>query len=378
MIWIHAVSVGEMSQAVRVADALRKRLPDAQFVMTATTATGREIAEKFKRSEDVVLYYPVDFRASVSAFIRAVSPKAVIILETEIWPNLLAELSAKKIPVFVMNGRISDRAFPKYRMAKFFIKPTLQYFTWIGAQDERMRERFLELGALPEKVEVTGNMKYDWAPPVLKENEAEKIEKSLKVPGFIWCVAGSTHEGEEEVLFDVYKALKNKHPFFRLLIAPRHLDRLASIEAQAFRRDLKLQKVSSLLKSGEREVKEDVVFILDKMGVLANLYSLADFVFVGGSLVPYGGHNLIEPAFFEKPIVVGHFTDNFKEMTAEFKRSEAVVEVQDKEVLQDIFGKLIGDAGYRQKLGAAAKRQIALHQGATERNIQTVIKNLSQ
>ena len=377
VIWIHAVSVGEMAQGVRLADAIRKRCANAQFVLTATTAAGREIAEKFKKSEDTALYFPVDFRASVRSFIRAVAPKALIILETEIWPNLLHELAGRKIPVFVMNGRISDRAFPRYRAMKFFLKRVLSHCVWIGAQDERMRARFVELGVDSERVVVTGNMKYDWVPPDLNDNEAEIIEHRFKTPGSLMCMAGSTHEGEEEMLLDVYKTLKAKHPFFKLLIAPRHLNRIESIEAEAYRKDIVLKKVSRLIKSSDKRSADGTVLLLDKMGVLANLYRIADFVFIGGSLVPYGGHNLIEPAFFEKPVVCGRFMENFKEMTQEFKKAEAVVVVQGKKELEEAFDRLIEETAYRQKLGIAAKKLIALHQGATERNITAVLQSLN-
>ena len=379
VIWIHAVSVGEMLQAVRLADALRKRVTNSRFVLTATTATGLEIAKKFKKNEDFALCFPLDFRASVRAFVGSISPKAVIILETEIWPNLLKELSDHKIPFFILNGRISDRAFPKYQLVKFFLKPILNSFKYINTQDDLMRRRFIALGAATEKVFVTGNMKYDWAPPSVNDEEVEKIRNNFKTEGTILCIAGSTHEGEEEILFDVYKSLKAKHHAFKLMIAPRHLNRTESIHAQAFRRDISLRNVSALLRSSARAVlKEGEVLLLDKMGLLANLYRIADFVFVGGSLVPYGGHNLIEPAFFEKPVVFGNFMQNFKEMAEMFKKSGAAEEVRSQEELKNIFSRLIEDISYRQKLGIAAKKMIALNSGATERNIQTVMQNLNR
>ncbi len=152
MIWIHAVSVGEMAQALRLTEALKTKYKNTRFVLTATTATGKEIAEKFKKPEDIALYFPVDFRASVGAFVRNIHPKAMIILETEIWPNLVYTLTEKKIPVFIMNGRISDRAFPQYERLRFFLKPLLNRLTSVGVQDERMRSRFLSLGLAPERL----------------------------------------------------------------------------------------------------------------------------------------------------------------------------------------------------------------------------------
>jgi len=361
--------VGEMAQGVRLADALRDKCQNAQFVLTTTTATGKEIAEKFKKSEDVVLYFPVDFRAAVNAFIHAVCPKAVIILETEIWPNLLYALSERKIPVFIMNGRISDRAISKYKLMKFFFGPLLNRFTWIGVQDEKMKSRFLELGLNSQRIAVTGNMKYDWEPPATQADEIGMIEKMFKTPGSFLCVAGSTHEGEEEIFFDLYRKLKTEFPFFKLLIAPRHLNRIESIEGQARQKGVRLQKFSQ----GEPVLAQDAVLLLDNIGLLANLYRIADIVFVGGSLVLHGGHNLIEPAYFEKPIVFGPCMDNFRDMSFEFKKAGAAVEVKDPSGLEIGIRRLIQDKQYRKTIGTAGKKLIEHHRGATEKNINAFL-----
>ncbi len=369
VIWIHAVSVGEMAQAVRLADALRNKYDNVQFVLTATTTTGKEIAEKFKKPEDMILYFPVDFRTSVGAFIRGINPRAVIILETEIWPNLLCALSERRIPVFIMNGRLSDRAISKYRLMKFFLAPLLNRLTWVGAQDERMKSRFLELGLESRRITVTGNMKFDWEPPVFQGDEIETIEKRFKTPGSFLCIAGSTHAGEEAIFFDLVRTLSGEFPFFKLLIAPRHLDRIESIESQARQKGIRLEKFSN----GVTTSAHGAVLLLDKMGILAHLYRLADVVFVGGSLVPYGGHNLIEPAYFEKPVLFGPWMNNFKEMAFEFKKAEAAVEVKDPRSLEAEIRRFIKDQQYRKTIGLAAKKLIERHRGATEKNTSVFV-----
>ena len=364
VIWIHAVSVGEMTQGVRLADALRNKYANTRFVLTATTLAGKQIAEHFKKTEDVALYFPVDFRASVDAFIRALCPKALIILETEIWPNLLCALSKKQIPVFIMNGRISDRAIVQYRRIRFFLAPFLKGLTWVGAQDERMRSRFLELGLEPGRITVTGNMKFDWEPSVFQNDKIEAIVKSFKTPGSFLCVAGSTHDGEEAIFFDLVRRFKTEVPFFKLLLAPRHLNRIESIEAQARKKGVKLKRVSA----AEPVSASDRVLLLDTMGVLAGLYRLADVVFVGGSLVPYGGHNLVEPAYFEKPLLFGPWMANFKEMAFEFKKAQGALEVKDAGDLEIEIRRFIREAERGKAMGAAAKKVIACQRGATKRN----------
>ncbi len=371
VIWVHGVSVGEAVQAVRLADALKDKLKDFTFLITTTTATGREVAQKLKSDEDVVLYFPVDFRTCVRSFIRSVAPQAVLVLETEIWPNLVYELSNAGIPVFLMNARISDRAFSRYWKVKKFLRPVLNRFALIAAQDETMRKRFLKLGAAPELVGVTGNMKFDWQPEMSEDEAIEKLASVVRRPEtFLW-IAGSTHEGEEDILFEVYKSLKAKYDFLRLLVAPRHLDRLSAIEAKAREKNVILRKLTALSTASGHDsaFSENEVFILDKMGILAGTYRLADAVFVGGSLVPSGGHNLAEPAFFEKAILFGPHMSNFREMAEEFKKENAGIEVQGREALEATLERWIRNPEEARGFGTRARRLVTQHQGATQKNV---------
>ena len=364
VVWIHAVSVGEMTEALRLADILRPGVKNVCFVLTTTTTTGMEIAKKFKKIEEVVLYFPVDFRASINSFLRGICPKAVIILETELWPNLLAALAERKIPAFIMNGRISDRAFPKYKCLKFLLKPLLNRLTWVGAQDDLMKSRFLELGLEPARIAVTGNIKYDWEPSRRGAEAVEWVEKKIKIPGSFLLIAGSTHSGEEIIFFDLFKRLKKDFPFFKLLVAPRHLNRLESIDAEAKKIGVRLHKVSLR----DLPSAEESVFLLDQMGILSQMYRIADCVFVGGSLVSCGGHNLIEPAYFEKPILFGGSMENFKEMASEFKKAGAAIELKDARGLEVEIRKLIVNEKSRKSMGLAAKSLVERHRGAAKKN----------
>ncbi len=235
VIWVHGVSVGEVVQAFRLVQALRSRYRDAVFLVTTTTATGFDVASKLKEAGDRVLYLPADFRFAVRSFIDQVTPSMVVILETELWPNLIYELSDRDIPVYLVNGRISDKALPKYKAVRGFLRGVLGRLEGIGVQDGQMLERFLQIGADPARVRVTGNMKFDWQPQAAggTRTDGQTRTPALKTPGAFLCVAGSTHEGEEEIMFQVYRSLKTRYPNFELWLAPRHPERAPSIERQA-------------------------------------------------------------------------------------------------------------------------------------------------
>ena len=368
VLWAHAVSVGEISLAVGFINRLRGDWPNAQFLITTTTPAGHEVAQKIKNEEDFLLYFPADFRWTVKAFLKKVSPAAVVLFETEIWPNLIFTLSEKKVPVLILNGRISDKAMKGYRRVRFFLRKVLERVSAIGVQDERMRERFIALGARPECVIRTGNLKFDWMPPASSSDGVSSLRRFCRRPSeFLW-IAGSTHDGEEEKIFEIYSRLKTRHGHLRLLVAPRHLHRVTEIEKLAVKKGLPLRKISAQISDLAAAVSRDEIWLLNQMGVLASLYETADAVFVGGSLVPVGGHNLVEPAFFEKAIVFGAHMNNFLEMAKEFKGNQAALQVRDSEELSVELNSLIGDPARRMQLGKAARRLVLRHQGATDKS----------
>lgn len=371
VVWIHGVSVGEIVLAVRFAEMLRRSQPDTTVVFTTTTPAGREVAEKLKSESDFVFYLPIDFRFCVRRFMRTVQPVKIVILETEIWPNLIWEASSANIPVWILNGRISDKAYKKYTNFRFMMKPVLRKVRAIGAQDARMRERFTRLGADGRRVHVTGNLKFDWAPKRSSDDAVRKTLERMHPSELFWLVAGSTHEGEEEILFAIYRAFKSRFPCFRLAVAPRHLHRVPSIEQLAAAHRISLKKVSSVGTSSYDDSRKDAsILLIDSMGALVSFYEAASAAFVGGSLVPVGGHNPVEPAYFEKPILYGPHMENFAEMARVFGENKAAVQVRDRLDLEARLAELIEDAGRREALGRAAKTLVAAHQGAVEKNLE--------
>lgn len=367
-LWIHAVSVGEVALAFRLAAEIRGRYE--ALLVTVTTAAGYEVASKIKDDEDVLLRFPVDFRGPVRRFVSAVNPAALVVLETEIWPNLIYELTKRGTPVYVVNARISDRAIGKYRLVKGFIGPVLRRLAGVGAQDEAMRARFVELGAEPSRVAVTGNMKFDWQPPAgLLGSATAAAERTLRSPGAPVVIAGSTHEGEEALVLEASRAAWAGGSRFTLLLAPRHLTRLEAAEAAVKKAGFMPRR---LFDGGGAPASGDV-FVLDRMGVLAGLYRAADVVFVGGSLVNVGGHNLVEPAYFEKAVVFGPHMQNFREMAAEFLGAGAAVKVGSAAELGETLAELSVDAERRRALGRAAKDIVGRHQGAVRRNVEAFL-----
>lgn len=377
VIWIHAVSVGESIQAIRLVNALRERVKNARFLLTTVTAAGQEVIKKLKSDEDFAFYLPIDFRVFVRRFIRDIHPGVVILLETEIWPNLIFESAERNIPVFIVNGRISDKAIGKYQKVKYFLGPVLNRLRGIDVQDETMKHRFIALGAKPDLVSVTGNMKFDWEPSSHHDAVVEIVQQRFLDARSFLCIAGSTHEGEEEKLFDVYHSIRARFPYFTLLVAPRHLERLQAIENKARQAGMVLRKLSALVQEGARVRDENAsgegLFVLDRMGILAGLYRIADVVFIGGSLVRGGGHNLVEPAFFGKAILFGPFMNNFAEMAEVFKRAQAAVEVRNSADLEKELIFLMQNPEQRKALGTAAKRLVFRHQGATRRNLEMIL-----
>ncbi len=372
-IWLHAVSVGEAALASRLASRLKEKNPGLAVLLTTTTATGRETAERLAAA-DAVLYFPLDFRGAVRAFLETVRPIAAVMMETEIWPNVLWELRARRIPAFIVNGRLSDRAIVPYRRFRKWVAPVLRLFDGIGAQDERMRARFVGIGADAAKVRATGNLKFDATAPELSPSTKALCERSREKAGLLW-IAGSTHEGEEAIVFEVQARLAAKFPELRLLVAPRHPDRLASVEKAAREFGLTTQRLSSVAAGGPA-TDGRTAYLLDQMGVLASLYRAADAVFVGGSLVPVGGHNLVEPALFEKPVLFGPHMMNFSEMAAEFKNAGAAIQVADGADLERRLSEVLKDPGLKSRLGRAAREVVARHEGALQRNIETFLTPL--
>lgn len=368
-IWIHAVSVGEALAVKGLIEGLRKLCPEKKIVISTVTATGNKVVKGFVKEQDFVTYLPLDFSWAVKSAIDRVNPGVFVIAETEIWPNLIAYLRKKNIPVITVNGRISDSSFRGYSLLKLFIRHTLRKVSLFLLQTERDSQRLKFLGVEADKIKITGNMKFDGNDQVDAKKDISniKLKLGLRAEEKLF-VAGSTHKGEEEIIVRAWKELKADHPGLRLLIAPRHPERAKDIEkiisGFGYPSALcsKLPAECSLCTSHS-------VFILDTMGELSYYYALADLVFVGGSLIRKGGHNLLEPASLFKPIIIGPHMFNFRDIADMFIENRAAVMVYDADSLKDGIRKILGGSGEAVKMVEAASGLMRKNRGATERNL---------
>jgi 3-deoxy-D-manno-octulosonic-acid transferase len=364
-VWVHAVSVGEVLAVSGVIAQLRERLPEARIVVSTTTLAGQNLARQ-RIGERNVFYFPLDFAFCIRPYLRSLQPELIVLAETEFWPNFLRLAKASGARVAVVNARISDRSLPRYRRWRGLIKSVLAHIDLFLAQSEEDRRRLIEIGAIAPRVAVSGNLKFDVTPPASIPLVAQ-LRAAIPVDAAV-IVAGSTMEGEEDVLLHAFKKARLAgHDNLIMVIAPRHperFDRVAEIISgqglQVCRRSLwKGEPIPSGL------------FLLDSIGELASLYSLATIAFVGGSLVPTGGHNILEPAQFGTAIVVGRHTENFRDIVSIFEAADALC-VTDSEGLSSKFDLLLSNRDQRQGLGRRALEVFRAHSGATARTVDAL------
>ena len=305
---MHAVSVGEAITAIPLVEAIRRRWPELAVVLTTVTPTGARIVVDRLSPVATHRYFPLDLPGPVQRALGAIKPRFFIGMETELWPNFLGALAGRGIPSMIANGRISDRSFRRYRWVPFLTRRMLASVTVFGMQSQEDARRIIALGASPERVVVTGSLKTDAEPESAGNRELwEKLLRLAPVER-VW-VAGSTHRGEEEIVAEVFGRLRPDHPDLVLVLAPRHPERVTEVERLLAGRGLAAVRRSQLPTARRGQP----VIILDTVGELARLYRLAEVVFVGGSLVPTGGHNMLEPALRAKPVLFGPYTSNFRD-----------------------------------------------------------------
>ena len=368
-IWIQAVSVGEVALCKGLIPLLKEKFPASDIVISTITKAGNDLAKKIFSSEAIIIYFPLDFSFIVKKAIKAIRPKLYIMIETEIWPNLLKELASCSVPSVLINGRISDRSFGKYRIVKPFLKNVLNKISVFCMQDKIDAGRIIELGAPENLVKVTGNMKFD-ASYAANAHPADIIRKSfLLKDGEELLVAGSTHGGEEEIVVSAFKDLSREFANLKLLIAPRHIDRVGEVEEAIKKNGFESIRVSKL--PGPRSpVPGPRILILDTIGHLNEAYSVATIVFIGGSLVKHGGHNIIEPAMFGRAILFGPYMFNFKYITDVFLRNKAAIQVFNKDDLAEKSAFLLRDENARRAVGRNAERVISENRGAAKKNME--------
>jgi 3-deoxy-D-manno-octulosonic-acid transferase len=368
--WVHAVSVGEVMAAVPLVQALRIRWPAADVVVSTVTATGERVARARLADAAAMLTFPLDFPGAVRRTVRRVGPGCFIALETELWPNLLRALRRMEVPAVLANGRISDRSYGRYRLVRRLFRQVLDDVALFCMQSEEDARRIISLGARPERVLVTGNLKME-APP--GDAGTEQLWRRLLHLGQApVIVAGSTHRGEETAVLDAFLAVRPAADGLRLVLAPRHPERLDEVEGLARARGLAVVRRSRVSPGSAPEV-----ILVDTMGELASLYAVADVIFVGGSLVPVGGHNVVEPALHAKPVVFGPHMTNFRDAAALLLRADAAVQVGDGLELATALGRLLADAPARQVLGRAAWSAVRAHQGACVRTVAALERVLA-
>ncbi|HEU0174371.1 MAG TPA: 3-deoxy-D-manno-octulosonic acid transferase [Blastocatellia bacterium] len=378
-VWIHAVSVGEALAAKPLVAALKARFPQNRLIVSTTTATGQAVARSRVTEADGVCYFPFDWSFSVRRALDAIRPRVVVLMESELWLNFLSECEARGIPVVVANGRVSDRSFTRSRKFGFFVRRLYGLVTRFGMQSRLDADRAIELGAPADRVAVAGNLKFE----IGGMNDSPKVvetAKTLALDSAPLVIAGSTTEGEEEMVIAAFEGLRNENVFgrVRLLIAPRHPERFDAVT-----RSLKSSRLRVARRSSpEGDCGAADVILLDTVGELAALYRFASAVFVGGSLVPKGGHNILEPALYAKPIIVGPHMENFREITAEFLRRGGLLQLRGAdaqaltEELRGAFARLLNDEHYAETLGSNARRAIDENRGATARTVEIIAEYL--
>lgn len=368
-IWIHAVSVGEVMAVKGLVTELRKIYPGKKFVFSTVTPAGNKIAKSLLKEGDFLTYLPLDLSFIVKSIITKINPGIFILAETEIWPNLISCLYKRNIPIITINGRISDASFQGYLALKFLIKPILQKIRLFCVQTEQDALRLGFLGANKGDIKMSGNLKFDISCSLASLDKYIQNRSRLALgtkDRFI--VAGSTHPGEEEIILGVYKELLVSFPYLRLLLAPRHPERSTRLAAVVSEFGF-CSILTSLIPAS---CPSNPVFILDSIGELFSLYTAADIVFVGGSLVKKGGHNILEPASLAKPVLFGPHMFNFRDIADLFLRQNAVIKVSGKDELKSRITELLNNPSRAQEMGQRACRVILQNQGATKKTMQLI------
>lgn len=379
VIWIHAVSLGEVVAVTPLVKELSRRHPDCRLVVSTVTETGREAVEQRLAGVANHCYAPLDFPWVVSRFIARLQPRLYLFVETELWPNLLWQLRRCGVPTVLVNGRLSTRSFARQQWApvRSFYRTMLQGLSLCLMQSDRDVDRIVALGAEASRVRRTGNIKFDQPIPVVMEGGATRVRLGLQDTERLF-VAGSTHPGEEEVLVDCYRALVMRCPSAVLLLAPRHIERAESVEAMVRGKGFAVQRCSAIGQASALRPTGSRVLLLDSRGELAVIYREAVVAFVGGTLVPVGGHNLLEPAQWAKPVLFGPYTDHCEEIADLLIQAGGGRRVSTAaDLTQQVIG-LFSDHEERERMGRSACQVLEQNQGALQQTLEAIEQLLTQ
>ncbi|SNB45019.1 3-deoxy-D-manno-octulosonic acid transferase [Geobacter sp. DSM 9736] len=373
VIWVHAVSVGETMAVVPLLKALKRRWPERKILLSNTTETGREVSGTIAEV-DCRCYFPFDYPFAVSRLLRRVRPSLIVVVETEIWPNFLRTARCMGVPVAMVNGRISDRSFGRYLKLKRFFQPVLGCFSAFCMQSDEDARRIGEIGADPVKVHSVGNLKYDVPGALPSPDVRRELRRSYQIPeNCIVFTAGSTHQGEDEVVIGAFRKVSAEITAMNLVLVPRHPERAAAVGELLSTLEIPFV-LRSQLHLREKPLSAGEVLLVDRVGELNRLYSLSDIAFVGGSLVPTGGHNVLEPAACGVPVLFGPHMSNFREIAADILKSGGAIRVEDGAVMEESLRSLCMDPALRQEMGQRGLSWLQVSGGAVDRHIEVLAR----
>jgi 3-deoxy-D-manno-octulosonic-acid transferase len=361
-VWIHAASVGEVRSAEPLVRELKARAPQRKILISTFTSTGHRIAQRIG-DVDAVIFLPLDVLWIVRRALISFRPSALLIIETEIWPNLLREAFRQGVPTLLLSGRLSPKAFSRYSLFRFFFRVVLNHFTVLGMQSAADAARLRKLGASEKKISVVGSLKFAF----------DKTQKRRECPALAGCqdkpllVVGSSHRGEEEILLQAFAAARSRFPKLSMVLAPRHPERFAEVEKLLAGSPFGFQRRSQV---NDGQPFEKDILLLDTLGELADFFAIADIAFVGGSLIDAGGHNILEPARYHKPVLFGPNMSNFQSVAEQMKQNGAAIEVGDANDLAQALVSLLADTNRRRRMGEMASQIVGANSHALTENFR--------
>ena len=375
-IWIHAVSVGEVIASIPIIKKIKEVYPQKKIVLSTITSTGNDTARQKIPEIDFLIYFPYDFFFIVKKVVTIIKPCIFIHTETEIWPNFLFFLYQRKIPSVIVNGRISSKSCRRYKLFGWFFKKVFNKVSAFGMQSLVDYQRVIDIGADPQKVLITGNMKFDQKNPDANDRNKEELlnELNLRLENKIF-IAGSTHSAEEDMILEVFQQLIKEYSNLILILAPRHPERFSEVEKLVKKRGFVVHRKSQIKKY--QHLLRSQVILMDTIGELAQFYSIGEIIFVGGSLVNIGGHNILEPLVYKKPVIFGPYTQNVSEIVNALRESGAGILVTTKDDLLFQAQKLLNNREEAQMRGERGFQVIKVNQGATEKNFAIIKRFIS-
>ncbi|OYV20650.1 MAG: 3-deoxy-D-manno-octulosonic-acid transferase [Methylococcaceae bacterium NSP1-1] len=371
VIWFHAVSVGEAEALFPLIRKIQKQHPDAKLLITTTTPTGSARVKTVMQETVAHVYLPYDIPDAVNRFMRCFKPKLAVIMETEIWPNLFVYCGKNDIPLYIINARLSEKSSRGYQKIPSLVHPALAAINLIATQTQDDAERFIAIGADSEKVLTLGNIKFDVEIPQTTIAQGLQIKADLFRGRFVWLIA-STHKDEEAIFLEIYKEIKQKIPELLLVIVPRHPERFADVKKQCEQ----FQLAVVMRTAGDRVFTETDVYLVDTMGELKMLYAASDVAFVGGSMVPRGGHNILEAAAVGVPVMFGPYMVNFKEIARGVLSHKAAIQCQNKDELINSIVALYEQPVYRNALAEKGMEFVRQNQGAIARICEVLDRDI--